>query len=136
MTKSFQYCFLSESLHGLVFITDDNGASLTCCHQNPHPRKLSALSSGSLDPTEEDQVPLLPDSTEVKNAKWQFISGLTLIDDDASLLVADYKLGKIRIICDVNKSLQNHKRALMISNSNLVGLLESFHPSAVRLIVK
>ena len=127
--------FVSLFLHGLVFFTDDNGASLTCYRQNPHPRNLIALSSGSLDPTEEDQVPLSPDSTEVKDAKWQFISGLTLIDDDANLLVADYKLGKIRILCDVNKILQNPKRALMISNLNLVGLLESFHPFSVRLIV-
>ena len=126
--------FISVSLHGIVFFTDDNSASLVCYRQNPLPRKLIFLSSGSLDHADNDEVPFSPETTELKKAKWQMISGLTLIDDDTNLLVTDFKLGRVRIISKVDKILQNPKARLKISNLNLHGFPNNFHPFAIRKV--
>ena len=126
--------FLSVSFHGIVYFTDDNSRSLVCYRQNPHPRKLIFLSQGRLDCTDDDDVPFSPDATDLKNAKWQMISGVAIIDDDTILLVSDSKLGKIRIVKQVDKLLQNPRKVLQVSNMNLAGLPNHFHPLAIRKV--
>ena len=121
--------FLSVSFHGIVYFTDDNSRSFVCYRQNPLPRKLIFLSQGRLDCTDDDDVPFSPDTTDLKNAKWQMISGVALID--TTLLVSDSKLGKIRIVKQVDKLLQNPRKVLQVSNMNLSGLPNHFHPFAI-----
>ena len=125
--------FLSVSFHSIVYFTDDNSRSLVCYCQNPHPRKLIFLSQGRLDCTDDD-ISFLPDTTDLKNVKWQMISGVALIDDDTTLLVSDSKLGKIRIVKQVDKLLQNSRKVLQVSNMNLAGLPNHFHPFAIRKV--
>ena len=118
----------------LFTFTDDNSRSLVCYRLNPHPRKLIFLSQGRLDCTDDDDVPFSPVTTDLKNAKWQMISGIALIDDDTTSLVSDSKLGKIRIIKQVDKLLQNPTKVLQVSNMNLAGLPNHFHPFAIRKV--
>ena len=130
--KVMSLLFLSVSFHGIVYFTDDNSRSLVCYHQNPHSRKLIFLFQGRLDCTDDDDVPFSPDTTDLKNAKWQMISGVALIDDDTALLISDSKLGKIRIVKQVDKLLQNPRKVLQVSNMNVAGLPNHFHPFAIR----
>ena len=101
--------FVTVSLEGVVFFTDDTKYALVCYRQNPLPRKLSWLSYGELE-GDEDSVAQSPNSVVLTGSLWKGIAGIDFTSDGDNLLITDSVFKTVRIVKNANRLERTPKR--------------------------
>ena len=95
--------FVTVSLEGVMFFTDDTKCALVCYRQNPLPRRLSWLSYGELLEGDEDPIPQAPNSVVLTGWLWKGITGIDFTSDGDNLLITDSVFKTVKVVENANK---------------------------------
>ena len=104
--------FVTVSLEGVVFFTDDTKCALVCYRQNPLPRKLSWLSYGELE-GDKNPVPQASNSVVLTGSLWKGITGNDFTSAGDNLLITDPVFKTVRVVKNANKLWRDPKKVLM-----------------------